>query len=312
MENGTFSEFSESAAHLNFARFYMLVSIIVLYYDWILTLPMEINRFWKPNITGPTVLFFLNRYFPLISFIPTTIAYFTDTFSSEACAKHVIPFIVGSYVISQSLIGLVLLLRIYALHQKSRTIFLIVSIAWTVEVTLGINIIKHRFAIGYCVILCYEVLVYYLTMKKTLGIRRVRSVYSMSDDGLIYLVICDKSKLLISRASNIACRHHVVDSGDISWGGNEYPDLRTVNATFTQIIPVVITSRLLLNLHQDIQEGNKLGLNRDSEWDFECVLDIHLEDPDVEKDSKRHLHPSFDHILKASYGTRTQDAFDIC
>ena len=56
---------------------------MVLYYDWLLTLPLEIDRFWKRRLTGPTVLFILNRYYPIVTVIPELIAYFTDTFSPE-------------------------------------------------------------------------------------------------------------------------------------------------------------------------------------------------------------------------------------
>jgi Family of unknown function (DUF6533) len=55
----------------------------VLYYDWLLTLPLEIDRFWRRRLTGPTILFVLNRYFPIVSLIVELTAYFTGTFSPE-------------------------------------------------------------------------------------------------------------------------------------------------------------------------------------------------------------------------------------
>jgi len=110
----------------------------LLYYDWILTLPKEIIQFWKLPITLPAFLFFINRYLPIAGFIVGTLAYFTETFSSEvspqnllekdciiysprckrislwglkmpiqdfSCANRVIPFLVSTNVINLSTIG---------------------------------------------------------------------------------------------------------------------------------------------------------------------------------------------------------------
>jgi Family of unknown function (DUF6533) len=59
--------------------------LVVLYYDWLLTLWLEIDIFWKRRMTGPTVLFILNRYFPLVSLVPEMVAYCTGALSPEVC-----------------------------------------------------------------------------------------------------------------------------------------------------------------------------------------------------------------------------------
>lgn len=61
------------------------ILLVVLYYDWLLTVPSEIERFWKLKLTGPGCLFMLNRYFPIICVIFEMIGFFTDTFSHEVC-----------------------------------------------------------------------------------------------------------------------------------------------------------------------------------------------------------------------------------
>jgi hypothetical protein len=56
---------------------------VVLYFDWLLTFSQEVETFWKSKLTGPTVLFLLNRYIPIIGVILEMSAYFTDVFSPE-------------------------------------------------------------------------------------------------------------------------------------------------------------------------------------------------------------------------------------
>lgn len=41
-----------------------------MYYDYLLTFPDEINFFWYRKRSSVSILFFLNRYFPLLSNIP--------------------------------------------------------------------------------------------------------------------------------------------------------------------------------------------------------------------------------------------------
>ena len=50
----------------------------ILYYDFILSFPLEIERFWKRRrpLSGASLVFFMNRYFSIISSIPTLYEFF--------------------------------------------------------------------------------------------------------------------------------------------------------------------------------------------------------------------------------------------
>ncbi|KAI0740460.1 hypothetical protein C8Q76DRAFT_194623 [Earliella scabrosa] len=39
----------------------------IIIYDFLITFPNEVNSFWRSKWTGATMLFFLNRYVPLLS-----------------------------------------------------------------------------------------------------------------------------------------------------------------------------------------------------------------------------------------------------
>ena len=54
----------------------------ILYYDFILTLPLEVERYWKSRFTWVSVLFFLNRYGSVLSHIPIIYEHFGDVSKS--------------------------------------------------------------------------------------------------------------------------------------------------------------------------------------------------------------------------------------
>ncbi|KAF9808710.1 hypothetical protein IEO21_07772 [Rhodonia placenta] len=68
----------EANRYLALASFMFLVAI--LYYDYFLTLSMEIDNFWKAQhkVSWTSTLFVLNRYFAVAGQIPIALEYFAD------------------------------------------------------------------------------------------------------------------------------------------------------------------------------------------------------------------------------------------
>jgi hypothetical protein len=50
-------------------RYTAFVAVTLLVYDYILTLPDEITYFWRGRKSWPALLFFINRYLPLLSMV---------------------------------------------------------------------------------------------------------------------------------------------------------------------------------------------------------------------------------------------------
>ena len=48
---------------------------MIFLYDWFLTIDGEMEYFWNRQVTGATILFFVNRYISLASFILTFVDY---------------------------------------------------------------------------------------------------------------------------------------------------------------------------------------------------------------------------------------------
>jgi hypothetical protein len=50
--------------------------LVILYYDYLLTLPLECSRYWGSRITLASGFFYLNRYLALLGHIPVVFRYF--------------------------------------------------------------------------------------------------------------------------------------------------------------------------------------------------------------------------------------------
>ncbi|KAH9026648.1 hypothetical protein EDB84DRAFT_1563667 [Lactarius hengduanensis] len=118
-----------------------LPPLAILYYDYLLTLPLEIQYLWYPNKLGWfTVACLLNRYLPVFGHIPLAVSYMTRSDNLPVPVSyrdarrlmikrlispppyscqglHVYHEIFGIFV--QSLAGLLCLIRVYALYGRS-------------------------------------------------------------------------------------------------------------------------------------------------------------------------------------------------
>jgi hypothetical protein len=101
-----------------------LVAFVVLLYDYLLTLDLEVERFWKRETIGLTsILFFVNRYLTLLGNIPIAVVFFW----SEPVLRHNRCHVLETYQqlflsLVQLFISIAFILRVYALYDASRRI----------------------------------------------------------------------------------------------------------------------------------------------------------------------------------------------
>ncbi|KAH0589999.1 hypothetical protein H2248_000180 [Termitomyces sp. 'cryptogamus'] len=71
-------------SQLNSNNYIDLVSFTLLYYDYALTLPAEIDRFWSTrSLSWTSTFFYLNRYLSLFGHIPAIVRDFWMPVSSD-------------------------------------------------------------------------------------------------------------------------------------------------------------------------------------------------------------------------------------
>ena len=47
----------------------LIISIVIIIYDWLITIREEVNLFWNRRFSGASILFLCNRYFVLAIFV---------------------------------------------------------------------------------------------------------------------------------------------------------------------------------------------------------------------------------------------------
>ncbi|KAF4582653.1 alpha 1,2-mannosyltransferase 2.4.1 [Pleurotus pulmonarius] len=139
---------SELQIQNNVKSYLSLAAVTILYYDYWLTLPLEIERYWAlKGFTTARFLFYLNRYTSLLAHVPVIVAYFwtddpfnkvdvrryalsipctvvsqkrPDVRETIAACHHFHSFHSYYIVAAQLIIGLILTIRTYALYAHNR------------------------------------------------------------------------------------------------------------------------------------------------------------------------------------------------
>ncbi|KAI0790370.1 hypothetical protein C8Q75DRAFT_806301 [Abortiporus biennis] len=243
---------------LNVNLYLSCISFTILYYDYILTLPTEINLYWQPILSTIglrsnlltsgrrdlkfsllTALFFITRYLAIFGHIPVGIEVFWP--------KH-----------DPILVGFLLIIRTYALYNRSkRILWLILSTAFVVIVVGCWSIIQtgpkalpipidigcdprisasagHALAIAWSGMLGFDILIFFLTIYKAISARsngRRTLLDILLRDGSIYF-----GCIAISNLSNIIT---------FILGQSLIKGLTTI---LTNVISATLISRLMLNL----------------------------------------------------------------
>ncbi|KAI0752176.1 hypothetical protein C8Q74DRAFT_1222531 [Fomes fomentarius] len=105
------------------------VAFCILYYDWVLTLSAEVDRFWKRRLSWVSFGYYLNRGLALLGHIPVIYEFYfwhirsLTQHRSQTCSKlqmyhqilsGVMPVVVGALQIA----------RVYALYESSQRVLI--------------------------------------------------------------------------------------------------------------------------------------------------------------------------------------------
>ncbi|KAJ8474740.1 hypothetical protein ONZ51_g7017 [Trametes cubensis] len=239
--------------HVN--RVFAAIAFGILWYDFVLTLPLEVERYWKGGRSWASIFFFLNRYMTVLSHIPVVVEFFATM--PESC-----------------IVGVLLMLRTYALYNRSRkVVYLLTSICalggavsvstdpmmgcsntkWAIVSVRGLHVPSFQdvaiytgcdltltekqgyyLAAAWSSILVFDATVFVLTLVQALRVGRTWShslFYVMLRDGTIYfgmLVMCYLSNILTYILAE--------------------PVYKGVSTTMTNVISSTLITRLMLNI----------------------------------------------------------------
>ncbi|KAJ8475100.1 hypothetical protein ONZ45_g15728 [Pleurotus djamor] len=144
-------------------QYVQLSSLTFLLWEYLVTLPDEVQLFWTCQWTYPTILFFINRYQIIIWQIFHTIAVFipkrservsvfsfsyplslTDDFPLYSCEAWIHRLSVISGVMILVPVYLIVSLRIYAMYNRSRAIRAVLAVMLLATISSQIYVtIRH-------------------------------------------------------------------------------------------------------------------------------------------------------------------------
>ncbi|KAF4616708.1 hypothetical protein D9613_008373 [Agrocybe pediades] len=235
---------------------FSLISYTILVLEYLATFEEEVERFWKAGrINWASGFFYVNRYLTLFGHIPVLVEYFWRTSNPDKRES----FHQYLAMLIQAIIASMLIMRMYALYERSKKVLALhltiaivaVSVGcWAViggkkqdnpdvKVAAGCGIsLTHyqavRLGVAWSGMLVFDFVVFGLTLYKSLTIPRTRGVDLLDillRDGAIYF-----SVMIASNLGNILT---------FVFGG---PFTRGVATTFMNIVSSVMISRLMLNL----------------------------------------------------------------
>jgi hypothetical protein len=252
-------------------RYMGFVSFTVLIWDHIITFDDEVEFVWKGS-KGPLVyLFFLNRYLIPVGFIVNLVAYSLQSWPIETCS-HYVRYEGSMTVIGIEVVGLMMLLRVYALYKRqSRVVIGIVAFILLVETGMNIWLLMHSMAVQHpsgmrsCSMifdpnisdaasasawlpLLYDTIVLFLILYRTVpSIRHQQAghvVQTIFEDGLLYYsVIC--SVTLVLTIMIVAAE----------------PGIKNITAQLELLLTVAMMSRITLNLRKEAHISAASGDN---------------------------------------------------
>ncbi|TFK83482.1 hypothetical protein K466DRAFT_655206 [Polyporus arcularius HHB13444] len=219
-----------------------MVALTMLYYDYSLTLSMELDRFWKrARFSLVSILFVVNRYLGLLGSIPVALEYFVH-FKPESCrqlqAYHQYYAILGQVIVGANV-------NTKAVTTNTSSQYTSIGCDLSLSAEQGL-----RSAIGWIAMLCLDTTVFMLTLVKTLKMRhemRQRLLQVLFRDGAMYyaiLVVANVANILTFLAPNI------VDS------------YRGIATTITNALSTTLISRICLNLRDPSLQGDARRIGR--------------------------------------------------
>lgn len=239
-----------------------LVGITVLYFDHIISLDNEVNLLWGRGKSLSAYCFFVNRYFALITVIATSGIPFLSP-STEMCLRLSL-FREVTLVLTQLIIGVVMIIRVYALYSRSaRVLWFLIATAvcavglsvWSVTgqqasrswILGGCHFgltesTSYRLAGSWLALFAFDSIIFAFTIlyahRSTIHGANLHTL--IVRDGAMYFGV-----MAVANLANIST-YYLVDY---------WPFLPGALATFSNCISVTMISRLILNLHEHASAG---------------------------------------------------------
>lgn len=118
------------------ARSFWLASLVLILYDFILTVGDEILYMWRGRFVWTRMLFWLNRYWPLLNLVFDNITLATTNVTDVPFCTFWWRWFMYATIISRISISGILILRLYVIYRCNRKLLLILCTLFAAELSI--------------------------------------------------------------------------------------------------------------------------------------------------------------------------------
>ncbi|KAF7776826.1 hypothetical protein Agabi119p4_5219 [Agaricus bisporus var. burnettii] len=285
------------AFHLLIGKYFQLGGFVMLVYDHFLTFPQEVERIWKQRFTVASILFLINRYVTILQFIILLLGecYCTSINNGEAdvvwqhstvltghtgckhshffekftltqlwrsCPRFV--HFEGASTVSLVAIGqLIMILRVFALYERSFRVLAFLMILWLLQIIISSIGLRTGFPVPLppgltgCILigssplfpslwispLVTDSAIFILTLYRT---KRYYEGFASTSPTIVILVRDGSLYFLLIFLVNLmnVLIYFIAE-----------PDFKALGASFSQLLTCTMISRLVLNLRSISSSG---------------------------------------------------------
>ncbi|VDC05107.1 unnamed protein product [Peniophora sp. CBMAI 1063] len=109
----------ESLSQIVAGKYFFAAAMTMLFYDHLITFPLEVQVIWKRPKTYLSFLFILVRYYALLAVSVVAFAYFSTTMTRERCGHWMLFLPLGVTMPLALLPGILMSIRVYALYNRN-------------------------------------------------------------------------------------------------------------------------------------------------------------------------------------------------
>ncbi|KAJ7238167.1 hypothetical protein C8J57DRAFT_1727663 [Mycena rebaudengoi] len=131
---------------LEILRYLVFSSLSILVYDYALTFPAEVARFWGTHMTWGTTLFYLNRYSVLLGtalIVAEVLLTTTDPSKTAMCAA-LQGYRTYFSLLSVILVAVILITRTYALYERNKLVLSFMMVVGLAAFAFALTILIRR------------------------------------------------------------------------------------------------------------------------------------------------------------------------
>ncbi|KDQ22140.1 hypothetical protein PLEOSDRAFT_163045 [Pleurotus ostreatus PC15] len=276
------SALARTAGHLMAAKMFSLASCVMLFYDIVLTFGDEVEKVWRKKFTPVTFLWFMasfNRYLSPLGYIVIIVS-FHDPWPKSICNRYVL-FPEALKVCTSVAIGIIFILRLYAIYSGSRIIVVCAGLLLAAQlgvktwaftdgtslslppgltgcILVGKSPPGERFVYTWIAELVFDSVIFFATLGRTFYLYHTtkRNTSTLIElimrDGIIYFAVIFVANLVTVLIFLFAP-----------------PDIKAINASFSTLITSLMVSRLMLNLRGFLEHDRRVSVLPPSQYGFE-------------------------------------------